>query len=167
MQIRAEEERDRAAVYRLKRAAFASDVEAELVVALHFQADPQISLVAVEAGEIIGHIMFSPATLSAAPELLVMGLGPMAVVPRRQREGVGSALGQAGLEVCKQLAVQAVFVLGHPQYYPRFGFVPVSRYAISSIYEVADEVFMALELTPGALAGKAGKMHYHRAFDGI
>jgi len=167
MQIRAEEERDRAAVYKLNRAAFESDVEANLAVAVRLQADPHISLVAAEAGEIIGHIMFSPATLSADPELLAMGLGPMAVLPRRQREGIGSALVRAGLDDCRQLEVQAVFVLGHPQFYPRFGFVPASSYAISSTYDVPDEVFMALELKPGALSGKAGTMRYHRAFDEI
>ncbi len=167
MKIRTEVEADREAVYALNRAAFESDVEADLVNALRSQADPLISLVAEEAGEIIGHILFSPTTLSSDSEIPVIGLGPMAVLPGRQRQGVGSALIQAGLEACKNLGYQAVFVLGHPQYYPRFGFVPASRYSISSAYEVADEVFMAFELMPGALNGKAGKMHYHPAFDGL
>lgn len=167
MKIRTEVESDRAAVYALNRAAFESKVEAGLVDVLRVQADPHISLVAEEAGEIIGHIMFSPATLSAEPEIQAMALGPMAVTPGRQRQGIGSALVQLGLEACKKPGCQAVFVLGHPQYYPRFGFVPASRYDISSVYDVPDEVFMALELVPGALAGKAGKMHYHPAFGGL
>jgi len=167
MKIRAEVERDREAVYALHRAAFESDAEADLVNALRLQADPHISLVAEEAGEIVGHVMFSPAALSADSEIRVAGLGPMAVSPGRQRQGIGSELLRAGLTACKKLGYQAVFVLGHPQYYPRFGFVPASRYGIRSIYDVPDEVFMALELTPAALTDKAGKMRYHPAFDGL
>jgi putative acetyltransferase len=167
MKIRTEVEQDREAVYALNRAAFESNVEADLVDALRIQADPRISLVAEEAGEIVGHIMFSPATLSADSEIRVMGLGPMAVIPGRQHRGIGSALVKTGLEACKKLGYQAVFVLGHPQYYPRFEFVPASSYDISSVYDVPDEVFIALELIPGALSGKAGKMYYHKAFDGL
>jgi len=167
MKIRAEVEQDREAVYALNRAAFESSVEADLVDALRLQADPHISLVAEDTGAIVGHIMFSPATLSADSEIRVMGLGPMAVVPGRQRQGIGRALLRAGLEACAKLGYQAIFVLGHPLYYPLSGFVPASRYDISSVYDVPDEVFMALELEPGALAGKAGKMHYHKAFDGL
>ena len=76
-------------------------------------------------------------------------------------------LTRAGLERCEQMRCAAVVVLGHPQYYPRFEFVPASSYDISSVYDVPDEVFMALELIPGALSGKAGKMYYHKAFDGL
>ena len=89
----------------------------------------------------------------------------MAVIPERQREGVGSELLHAGLERCRHLGCQAVFVLGHPGFYARFGFVPASRFGITSAYDVPDDVFMALELEPRTLAGKAGKMHYHPAFD--
>jgi len=167
MKIRTEAEQDREAVYALNRAAFESNAEADLVDALRLQADPHISLVAEEAGEIVGHIMFSPATLSADSEIRVMGLAPMAVIPGRQRQGIGSALVRNGLEACKKHGYQAVFVLGHPQYYPRFGFAPASRYGISPVYDVPDEVFMALELMPGALSAKAGKMYYHKAFDGL
>lgn len=167
MQIRAEVEQDRDAVYALNRAVFDADIEADLVDALRLRADPHISLVAEDGGEVIGQIMFSPATLSADPEFHAMALGPMAVKSGRQSQGIGSALVRDGLAACKQLGYQAVFVLGHPQYYPRFGFVPASRYLISSAYQVPDEVFMALELIPGALSDKAGKMHYHPAFDGL
>lgn len=167
MKIRAESGNDHQVVHALNLAAFETPAEANLVEALRLQADPCVSLVAEDAGEIIGHILFSPATLSADQDLFVMGLGPMAVSPGRQREGVGSALLRAGLERCRQLGCQAVFVLGHPRYYPRFGFVPASRFDIVSVYDVPDDVFMALELEPGALAGKAGTMHYHHAFDGL
>lgn len=164
MEIRAEVIADRAAVHTLNRAAFDSDAEADLVDALRQQADPCIALLAEEAGEIVGHIMFSPALLAADANLKAMALGPMAVLPARQDKGIGSALVQAGLEQCRRTGCVAVFVLGHARYYPRFGFVPASCFGISSVYDVPDEAFMALELDPGALTDKAGKMHYHSAF---
>ncbi|MCP4391408.1 MAG: N-acetyltransferase [Gammaproteobacteria bacterium] len=167
MKIRTETSEDHAAVDAVNRAAFESGEEADLVEVLRQQADPCISLVAEANGDVVGHIMFSPATLSADPETRVMGLGPMAVIPQLQRQGFGSALVRAGLEACRRLGYEAVFVLGHAQYYPRFGFLPASGYGISSTYDVPDDVFMALELEPGALLRKAGKMHYHRAFDAL
>ena len=167
MEIRAEVEADRAAVRALNRAAFDSDAGADLVDALRKQADPCISLVAEEAGKIAGHIMFSPALVAADTNLRAMALGPMAVLPARQGKGIGTALVKAGLEQCQLAGCVAVFVLGHARYYPRFGFVPASRFGISSVYNVPDEVFMALELDPGALTDKAGKMHYHSAFAGL
>lgn len=93
-----------------------------------------------------------------------MGLAPMAVMPAAQRRGIGSALIRSGLERCAQLGYSAVVVLGHPEYYPRFGFVPASRFGIGCEYEVPDEVFMALELEPGALTGMSGTIRYHPAF---
>jgi len=167
VRIRAQRDQDADAVHAVNRAAFGSDAEANLVEALRAAARPLVSLVASEGDEIVGHILFSPVTLAADPDARVMALGPMAVAPDRQRRGIGSALVQAGLDECRRLGCQAVFVLGHPHYYPRFGFVPASRFAISSRYEVPDEVFMAMELTPGALAGKAGILSYHEAFDGL
>jgi putative acetyltransferase len=87
----------------------------------------------------------------------------MAVTPTRQRAGIGSALVRAGLDACRQSGARGVIVLGHADYYPRFGFVPASRFGLRSDYEVPDEVFMALELEPGGLAGAAGLAHYHPA----
>lgn len=164
MRIRTETTDDHAAVRAVNVAAFETEAEAELVARLREQASPLISLVAEIDAAVVGHIAFSPASLSAAPELRAMGLGPMAVLPDFQRRGIGSALVTAGLDACKDLGYQAVFVLGHPEYYPRFGFVPASRFGIKSVYRVPDEVFMALELVAGALAGKPGVLHYHESF---
>jgi putative acetyltransferase len=164
MIIRAEKEEDKEAVYSVNVSAFDTSVEASLVNNLRDQAEPIISLVAEENSDIIGHIMFSPLFLPGYPNLKLMALAPMAVTPNHQRKGIGSALVVAGLEQCKKLGSAAVFVLGHPEYYPRFGFQPSSRFNILSEYDVPDEVFMAIELQPGALRGKTGKVKYHAAF---
>jgi len=164
MLIRAEKENDRDAVYGVNVSAFDTPSEADLVDALREHAQPVVSLVAEDSGQVVGHIMFSPVCLSGYPDLKVMGLAPMAVAPGQQRKGIGSALVRAGLEQCKELGVAAVVVLGHPEYYPRFGFSPSSRFGIDSEYEVPEEVFMAMELQPEALSGKTGRIKYHAAF---
>ena len=167
MLIRAEKENDRDAVYAVNVSAFETPSEANLVDALLEQAQPVVSLVAEDNGEVVGHIMFSPVSLSDYPDLKVMGLAPMAVAPEHQRKGIGSALVRAGLEQCEQLGYAAVVVLGHPEYYPRFGFSPSSRFGIYSEYEIPEDVFMAMELQPGALSGKTGKVKYHAAFSNV
>jgi len=167
MLIRAEKENDRDAVYAVNTSAFETPSEANLVDALLEQAQPVVSLVAEDNGEVVGHIMFSPVSLSEYPDLKLMGLAPMAVAPEHQRKGIGSALVRAGLEQCKQLGFAAVVVLGHPEYYPRFGFSPSSRFDIDSEYEVPEDVFMAMELQPGALSGKTGRVKYHAAFSNV
>jgi len=167
MLIRAEKENDRDAVYAVNVLAFETPSEANLVDTLREQAQPIVSLVAEDNGEIVGHIMFSPVSLSGHPNLKVMGLAPMAVAPEHQRKGIGSALVRAGLEQCKELGFTAVVVIGHPEYYPRFGFSPSSRFGIDSEYEVPEEVFMALELQSGALSGKTGRVKYHAAFSNV
>jgi putative acetyltransferase len=164
MVIRLEEPRDIPAIHQVNRQAFETAVEADLVDALRRQADPLVSLVAIVDDAVAGHILFSPVTLSSDPQARIMGLAPMAVLPARQRQGLGTALVRAGLEACRHLASEAVVVLGHAEYYPRFGFAPASRYGLSCEYDVPDEVFMATELTPGALNGKSGVIRYHAAF---
>jgi putative acetyltransferase len=167
MDIRSERITDVAAVRALNRAAFATTTEADLVDALREQAEPVISLVAEDTGSIVGHILFSPVTLSGHAELKIMGLAPMAVLPAVQRRGIGSALVRVGLERCEQLGVGAVIVLGHAEYYPRFGFMPASRFHIASEYDVPDGVFMALELESDVLREKSGTIRYHAAFANI
>jgi len=164
MQIRTEIEGDQAAIRALNEAAFEGSAEADLVDGLRQNAAPIISLVAEDEGSVVGHIFFSPVTHSDDAELQLMGLAPMAVTPDLQRTGIGSALIEAGLEQCRSLGCAGVVVLGHPNYYPRFGFESASAFGIVSEYDVPEGVFMVLELQKGALADKSGRVHYHREF---
>jgi putative acetyltransferase len=167
MLIRTEEEKDRRAVYAVNAAAFETAAEANLVEALRQQAWPVVSLVAEDNQTIVGHIMFSPVSLSGHPDLKIMGLAPMAVAPIHQRKAIGSALVRAGLAQCKQQGFGAVVVLGHPEYYPRFGFSPSSGFGIGCEYEVPEQVFMVTELQPDCLRGKSGIIKYHAAFSDV
>jgi putative acetyltransferase len=167
MLIRAEERRDWAAVHAVNVSAFETPAEANLVDALREQAQPLVSLIAEDNGAIVGHIMFSPVSLSGHPALKIAGLAPMAVAPEHRRKGIGSALVRAGLEQCRQLGFGAVVVLGHPAYYPRFGFLSSTCFGIGCEYEVPEEVFMVVELQAGFLRGASGKVKYHSAFSNV
>jgi putative acetyltransferase len=165
--IRPEELKDYPAVHAVNVSAFETSTEANLVEVLRIEAYPIASLVAKVDGTIVGHIMFSPVSLSDHADLKIMGLGPMAVLAKRQRKGIGSRLVKAGLERCKELGFGAVVVLGHIGYYPRFGFIPAVRYGIGCEYEVPQDAFMAMELQPGYLTGARGIVKYHPAFNDV
>lgn len=167
MLIRPERESDWPAVHAVNMAAFGRPAEADLVDAVREQCCPVVSLVAEEDGEIIGHILFSPVTLSGHADAMIMGLGPLAVWPAHQRQGIGSALALAGLERCRELGAGAVVVLGHASYYPRFGFKTSTCFGIRSAFDVPEEAFMVVELLPGYLNNRSGVAHYHPVFDGV
>ncbi len=167
MKIRTEKTGDREAVHSVNVSAFKTSDEADLVDILREQAQPVVSLVAEDKKQIVGHIMFSPVSLSGQPDLKVIGLAPMSVLPAFQQKGIGSALVRSGVEQCRQLGFVAVVVLGHPDYYPRFGFLPSSQFKIDSEYDVPEDVFMAMELVPGSLNGKTGRIKYHQAFSNL
>jgi len=164
MRIRTAHSKDAAGIRAVNVSAFGTTAEADLVDTLCERAAPIISLVADDEGAIVGHILFTPVTLDTDRELKVMGLAPMAVATGRQRQGIGAALVQAGLDECWQLGAAAVAVLGHAEYYPRFGFAPASNFGLMSQYDVPDDVFMIVEGRRGALAGKHGLLRYHPAF---
>jgi putative acetyltransferase len=163
--IRTENPDDVAAVYNIQSLAFGQPNEANLVDALRQHADPFISLVAELSGQIIGHIFFSPVSIEDEnSSFMAMGLVPLAVLPEFQNQGIGSALVTAGLDECQRLGHDVVVVLGHPKYYPRFGFVSGHSKGIRSEYNVPADVFMVSELTSGALKGRKGLVKYHAAF---
>ncbi len=162
--VRPERPEDQSAVYQINSAAFENQAEAGLVDTLREVARPMISLVATAADQVVGHIMFSPVTLLEHPGVQMMGLAPMAVAPAFQRHGIGSLLVRAGLKSCAELGAVGVVVLGHPEYYPRFGFSAASGFGLECEYEVPSEVFMAMELNSGALQGHTGTIRYHPAF---
>lgn len=164
MRIRDERSADRVAVRVLVESAFDGGAEAALVDMLRAEARPLVSLVAVADDGVVGHIMFSPVRLPGHPEVTLMGLGPVAVLPERQHRGVGTALVRAGLERCAALGAGAVVVLGHPEYYARFGFLSASSFGIGCEFDAPEEAFMLLEIERGYLAHKAGAIEYHRAF---
>jgi putative acetyltransferase len=163
--IRAENAEDIPAVRRVNELAFGRPNEAALVDALRAASEPQVSLVAVEDGRVVGHIFFSPVSIeSETPISTAMGLGPMAVLAEYQRQGVGSQLVREGLRECRRSGCDVVVVLGHPEFYPRFGFIPAVEKGLHSEYPVPDEVFMVTELEPGALRGRRGLVKYRPEF---
>jgi putative acetyltransferase len=165
MIIRAEKSEDRDAIHRVNELAFGRPNEAELVDALRANASPTISLVAVVGEQLAGHIFFSPVTVeSDGGGFTAMGLAPMAVLPEYQNQGIGSRLVREGLRECHRLGHNIVVVLGHPKYYPRFGFAPASLKGLRSEYDVPDEVFMVSELVQGALGGRRGLVKYREEF---
>lgn len=163
--VRAEAAADRGAVRAVHEAAFETALEAELVDALREAARPLVSLVAEEGGVVVGHILFTPVELVGRGELRLFGLAPMAVLPERQRRGVGSELVRAGLAACRRAGGGAVVVVGHPAYYPRFGFSPAAAAGLRCEFEVPDEAFLVRELEPGSLDGAGGLIRYHEAFN--
>lgn len=164
MLIRNEAEADHEAVQAILDSAFEGDAESRLVSQLRLCATPLISLVAEQDGEVLGHILFSPITLDSDPSLALMGLAPMAVLPDQQRRGIGAALIEAGLKRCRQSQIGAVVVLGHPGYYPRFGFRESVSFDISCEYDVPAEAFMLLEIQAGYMNGHRGTVRYHEQF---
>jgi putative acetyltransferase len=153
MLIRAECSEDVVAIDRVNREAFGSDVEARLVEALRCARAVISSLVAVDdQGQVVGHILFSPATIiTASHEMRVASLAPMAVIPPRQRTGIGSMLIGRGLQECKRAGYRAAIVVGHPSYYPRFGFSSALVANLNNPFAKGD-AFMGIELAHGSLS---------------
>jgi putative acetyltransferase len=175
MSIRREQPLDQVGIYAVNSKAFHRPErpgpvpEAELVDRLRTAGVVILSLVAIEDDQIVGHILFSTGQIQSSQGLIpVVALAPMAVLPEFQNQGIGSQLVREGLEQLRQSGYERVCVLGHPGFYPRFGFVPAhSTYGVACEYHVPDEVFMALELQPGAFSGKSGTFFYHPEFRGV
>ncbi|MGB8309155.1 MAG: N-acetyltransferase [Methanoregula sp.] len=166
--IRSEIPEDIPAIYEVNLQAFGQDGEARLVRALRHDGDyiRGLSLVAVHKDKIIGHILFVPVSIESGDiHVPAVALAPLSVCSDYQCQGVGSSLIKEGLRVCRQAGHRIVIVVGHPTYYPRFGFTPASISGIKAPFPCKDNVFMACPLVPGALDGIHGTVQYPPAFD--
>jgi putative acetyltransferase len=166
--IRPERPADQAAIRSVNEAAFGGPAEGALVDALRVTSAfiPELSLVADDdTAGVVGHILFTRLrVVEGDVSRPALALAPMAVAPPRQRRGVGSALVRRGLAEAERLGHGLVIVLGHPDYYPRFGFRPARAFGIRSPFEAPDEAFLVLELRPGVLDGVRGVVEYPPEF---
>ena len=168
MTIRPETANDVARVREINTLAFGQPAEAVLVDKLRENCADALSIVA-DDNAVVGHILFTPVTIENAGHPLVgMGLAPMAVHPDRQRAGIGTQLVTRGLEILRERNCPFVVVVGHPEYYPRFGFQPASRRGLASQWEgMPDAAFMVLVLDETAMAGASGVARYRAEFDAV
>ena len=162
MNIRPEEPDDQPQVRAVNEAAFGRPEEAGIVDRLRFSCPEAISLVADDGGEVVGHIIFTVAFAeSPKGKLWGRGLAVMAVLPERQRQGIGSRLVERGLDLLREEKCPFVIVVGHPEYYPRFGFTPASRHNLTCQWtEVPDDAFMVVVFDQGAMQGVSGIATY-------
>ncbi len=160
IEIRTEKPEDSAAIQEVHGKAFGGYAEAKLVRLISERNKALISLVAASDGKVIGHILFSRVTIANSPKNFnAVGLGPVAVLPELQRQGIGSKLIREGLKKCKDAGYDAVVLLGYPDYYSRFGFIRGADFGLQNEYGAYDE-FMVLPLCDGALEGVSGMVKY-------
>ncbi len=164
--IRPERPEHQRGVYEVEEKAFKRKAEADLVDRLRSRGQDTISLVAIDDDKIVGHVLFSPVVVGETLGALhILGMGPVAVLPGRQRQGIGSRLIRAGLEEARQMGVPAVVVLGDPRYYSRFGFEPALRFGVRFQDEqVPADDFMVFEFHRGVLEGRGGIARYQPEF---
>ena len=163
--IRPENASDRDAICKINRLAFGNNAEANLVGALRDGGFVVVSLVAEMNGKVVGHILFSRVQISGKTEILEsLSLAPMAVLPEFQRQRIGSKLLTVGLATCRAMGHRIVLVLGHPEFYQRFGFSSALARPLESPFG-GGEAWMALELVPKSLEGVKGKVEYSPPFN--
>jgi putative acetyltransferase len=187
--LRPEQPGDAEAVRQINVSAFDTKAEADLVDALRAAGGITLSAVTVSGGagpagetvtapsrspmfvdeviggEVVGHVLFSPVTVSTEKaEVSLLALGPVAVLPSKQRQGIGTLMISGCLEYLRSRGHRGVVVVGEPAYYRRFGFIQASRWGLACELEVPDENFMAMALTPGVLAGVSGTVRYRPEF---
>ena len=170
--LRADEPEDAAAIREMHRLAFDGDAEAAIVDAVREADAAVLSMVAVEdggAGPVVAHVLYTRVMVAVedGEDVSLLGLAPVAVLPAHQGRGIGTMLIEASLEQLRAEGHPAVVVVGHPGYYPRFGFLPGSRWGLRWEMDVPDEVFMVAELSPGTLAGIQGTVRFRPEFAGV
>jgi putative acetyltransferase len=154
-----------AAVRDLNRRAFGQDQESNIVDALRANCAALLSLVATLNDRVVGHIMYSP--VSVGGNVTGAALGPMAVLPEYQRQGIGSKLIEAGNQKLKDAGCPFIIVVGHADYYPRFGFRPASEYGIKCEWDVPNDVFMLLVLDEAKMKNVSGLAKYRHEFSTV
>jgi putative acetyltransferase len=168
MIIRPEEPPDIAAIRLVNEQAFGGSAEANAIDLLRERGAATLSLVAVIDDQVVGHLFFSPITIESPDRSWPgVGLAPLSVLPDYQRQGIGTALMNAGLEECRRLGCERSIVLGHPDYYPRFGFERASQHNVRFEFEAPDEACLILALKPGALDGVSGVAKYQPEWNGV
>ena len=170
IKIRPETEDDHARISEVNDLAFGQKNEGKLIEELrkNDQFIPGLSLVAELDGLVVGHILFYPITINCSnTKHLSLALAPMSVIPEHQNKKIGSLLVKEGLRLAKMLGYESVIVVGHPQYYPRFGFSLASQWGIKLPFEVPDTAFLALELIPEALKDRSGVVEYPKEFEAV
>jgi len=166
MKIRKESDPDFDEIRRLNELVFGGPLEGKIVDALRVRCPEALSLDALDGDRIIGHIFFSAVAIEGMTATEAMGLGPMSVHPDFQRKGVGKALVQAGFDSLRKSGCAIVVVLGHPEYYAQFGFVPASRHGLRCQWEsVPDDVFMVKSLKPHLARIPQGIVRYQKEFE--
>jgi putative acetyltransferase len=163
--IREEAPGDAEAIRDLNRRAFGQDQEGNIVDALRANGAALLSLVATVEHQVVGHILYSPA--SVGDEVTGAALGPMAVLPEHQRHGIGSKLVEAGNRKLEDAGCPFILVVGHADFYPRFGFRPASAHGITCQWEVPDEVFLILVLDSAKMQGVSGLARYRHEFSTV
>ena len=168
--LRVERPEDVVGIHRVNELAFARPEEADVVDRLRQASIPFLSLVAEDGGAIVGHTLCTPVIVDdgerhVGQHVAGMGLAPLAVVPERQRQGIGTLPVQRGLELLRADGCPFVIVLGHPEYYPRFGFAPASLHGLTCQWKDApDEAFMVLVFDSDAMRGASGIARYRDEF---
>ncbi|MGD8437204.1 MAG: N-acetyltransferase [Syntrophobacterales bacterium] len=165
VEIRKEQPQDIQIIHQVNTRTFGQLLEADLVDRLRRNCNDLLSLVAVAGNEIVGHILFSPITVEGEETTAEgMALAPMAVLPEYQRQGIGSKLVRAGIAILASSDCAFVIVLGHADYYPRFGFEPASSYGVRCEWEVPDDAFMILVFKESGMQGISGVARYRPEF---
>ena len=166
MIIRREKKEDFNSISEVNEQAFKQKDESELIKRIRASKNfiPDLSLVAELNRKIIGYILFSKIKIIGIKEYESLALAPMAVLPEFQKKGIGRKLINEGLKKARELGFNSVIVVGHQDYYPRFGFERASKWNIKCPFEVPDEAFLATELKEGALAEKSGIVEYPKEF---
>jgi putative acetyltransferase len=165
IEIREERPDDIAAVRDVNRRAFGQDQESNIVDALRANGAALLSLVATVNDRVVGYIMYSPAIIDDS--IRGAALGPMAVLPECHRQGIGSKLIEAGNRKLKNAGCPFIIVVGHADYYPRFGFRRASEHGIKCEWDVPDDVFMLLVLDEAKMKGVSGLAKYRHEFSSI